>query len=207
MSALAPERRGSFAALVVAVAIAILLVVLQPGPRRSRAVTEQTSGPAASTTTTVAAAVQVCNLAKQFVRDAAGLDRYAVARIAEVFYTDAAKLIDGEARGEFEATARYYAEFNAIGSVYDYDVFRIAAAGKGDRWAQLLYRPPLGIETARAAVQFVCRVELPSPPTLTTLAPDPDDSGPLGRLPSGATGAKRASGASGNTTTAPAAAR
>jgi hypothetical protein len=105
------------------------------------------------------------------VRDAAGLEPNDIARIAEVFYLDAVKLVDGSARAEFDAAARYYVEYNQIGSEYDYDVFRIAAAGKGDRWAQLLFRPPLGIETARAAMAFACKVDLPPPPTLTTLPP------------------------------------
>ena len=199
MSKLPPERRGTIAALGVAITIGVLLVVLQPGPRTPRVITEETSGPATSTSSTLAPAVQLCNLAKQFVRDAEGLDPYDVSRIAEVFYSEAAKLVEGAGRAEFEATARYYAEFNDIGVAYDYDVFRIAAAGKGDRWAQLIYRPPLGIETARGAVQFACRVELPSPPTLTTITPEPEPeiTGPP-RPASGATG----SGATGATGTA-----
>ena len=166
--------------------------------------TEATSSPTGSTTTTVAPAVQLCNLAKQFARDAGGLDRFGVARSAEVFYSESAKLVDGAARGEFDAAARYYTEFNEIGSSYDYDVYRITAAGKGDRWAQLVYRPPLGIETARAAVQFACRVELPSPPTLTTLTTLPEDDPLTGlldaaRSASGARGASGATGGSGAT--------
>ena len=203
MSRLTPERRGAWAALGVAVAIGVLLVVLQPGPKPVRRTVASEGGPIGSTTTTLPAGVQLCNLAKQFARDATGLEPNGVARVAEVFYEDAAKLVDGTARAEFEATARYYAEYNDIGQEFDYDVFRIAAAGKGDRWAQLVYRPPLGIETARAAVQFACTVELPVPPTRTTLLEreDPIDS-ILGRS-SGSTGTPT-SGAS-PATSAPAA--
>jgi hypothetical protein len=165
------ERRGAIAALGVAVTIGILLVVLQPGPRQPRAGDVESSPTTSSSTTTLSPGVQVCNLAKRFVRDAEGLEPNDVARIAEVFYLDAVKLVDGSARAEFDAAARYYVEYNQIGGEYDYDVFRIAAAGKGDRWAQLLFRPPLGIETARAAMSFACRVDLPPPPTLTTLPP------------------------------------
>lgn len=175
MSNIAAERRGGLVALAVAVAIGVLLVVLQPGPKRSRASSEDTVVATSSSTSTLSPAAQVCNLAKRFVHDSAGLEPHDVARIAEVFYLDAVKLVDGSARAEFDATARYYVEFNAIGAENDYDVYRIAAAGKGDRWAQLLYRPPLGIESARSVVQFACQVELPPPPTLTTLAPKNDD--------------------------------
>jgi hypothetical protein len=167
-----PERRGAVAALLVAVAIGILLVVLQPGPKPTRTVTEEATGTTTSSTTTISPGIQLCSLAKRFVHDAEGLDAHDVARIAEVFYVAAVKLVDdASARAEFDATARYYTEFNAIGTEFDYDVFRIAAAGKGDRWAQLLYRPPLGIETARAAIQFACAVTIPPPPTLITVVP------------------------------------
>lgn len=199
MSGLTPERRGSFVALAVAVAIAILLLVLQPGPKRERQDTEEASGPPATSTTTIPPGVQLCNLAKQFVRDASTLDTNGTARAAATFYEDAAKLVDGSARAEFDATARYYAEYNEIGEAYDYDVFRIAAAGKGDRWSQLLFRPPLGIETARAAVKFACNVELPAPPTSTTLVAEKD---PLEDLLPKASGATGASGATATTGTA-----
>jgi hypothetical protein len=165
------ERRGAIAALGVAATIGILMVVLQPGPRPPRLAGVEAAAPTTSSTTTLSPGVQVCNLAKRFVHDAEGLEPNDVARIAEVFYVDAVKLVDGSARAEFDAAARYYVEYNQIGGEYDYDVFRIAAAGKGDRWAQLLFRPPLGIETARAAMTFACRVDLPPPPTLTTLPP------------------------------------
>lgn len=192
-----PERRGAVAALVVAITIAILLVVLQPGPKPSRAVTQEAVGTTTSPTSTLRPGVQLCNLAKRFVNDSEGLAPYDVARIAEVFYVAAVKLVDGAARAEFDATARYYTEFNAIGTEFDYDVFRIAAGGKGDRWAQLLYRPPLGIETARAAIQFTCEVAIPPPPTLITLPPTTTQpagsfSGPGG---SGATGSSASPGA------------
>jgi hypothetical protein len=188
LSSFTPERRGTVAALAVAAAIGVLLVVLQPGPRSPRPLTEESSGPTTSTSTTLAPAEQLCNRARQFARDASGLAPEDAARIAEVFYGEATKLVEGTARAEFEAAARYYVEFNEIGGAYDYDVFRIAAAGKGDRWAQLLYRPPLGIDTARAAVQFACRVELPPPPTRTTIEPPPQETVPLARPATGATG-------------------
>lgn len=205
MSTVIRERRGTYVALGVAIAIAVLLVVLQPGPKPVRQESTEATGPATSTTTTVAPGVQLCVLARQFVRDAATLEANDTARVAEVFYEDAAKLVDGATRAEFEATARYYAEYNEIGEAYDYDVFRIAAAGKGDRWAQLLTRPPLGIETARAAVQFACTVELPVPPTRTTLAPADDPlTGLGGRSGSGTTGGSGSSGSGGTATTSPA---
>ncbi len=188
MRSISPERRGGVAALVVAVTIAILLVVLQPGPKPQRAVTEETVGTTTSSTASLSPGVQLCNLAKRFVQDAEGLEPYDVARIAEVFYVAAVKLVDGATRAEFDATARYYTEFNQIGSEFDYDVFRIAAAGRGDRWAQLLYRPPLGIETARAAIQFTCEVTIPPPPTLTTLPPTTTTTAFSGPGGSGATG-------------------
>jgi len=175
LSTIVAERRGGLVALAVAVAIGVLLVVLQPGPKHSRASSEDAVAPTSSSTSTIPPAAQLCNLAKRFVHDAEGLEPHDVARIAEVFYLDAVALVDGSAHAEFDATARYYVEFNAIGAENDYDVYRIAAAGKGDRWAQLLYRPPLGIETARSVVRFACQVDLPPPPTLTTLAPKNDD--------------------------------
>lgn len=202
MSGLTPERRGSIVALGVAVAIAVLLLVLQPGPKRERDDTDTASGPPATTTSTIAPGVLLCNLAKQFVRDASTLDANGTARAAATFYEEAAQLVDGSTRAEFDATARYYAEYNEIGEAYDYDVFRIAAAGKGDRWSQLLYRPPLGIETARAAVKFACNVELPAPPTSTTLVAQKDPLEDLLPKSTGATGASGASGASGTAGTA-----
>jgi hypothetical protein len=186
-----PERRGAVAALIVAVTIAILLVVLQPGPKPKRVVAEEAVGTTTSSTTTLSAGVQLCSLAKRFVHDAEGLEPNDVARIAEVFYVAATKLVDGAAHAEFDATARYYTEYNEIGTQYDFDVYRIAAAGLGDRWAQLLYRPPLGIENARGAIQFACQVSIPPPPTLTTLPPTTTE--PFGGF-SGASG----SGASGS---------
>jgi hypothetical protein len=183
----------------VAVAIGILLVVLQPGPKPTRTVAEEATGTTTSSTTTVSPGIQLCNLAQRFVHDAEGLDAHDVARIAEVFYVAAVKLVDdAAARAEFDATARYYTEFNAIGTEYDYDVFRIAAAGKGDRWAQLLYRPPLGIETARAAIQFACAVTIPPPPTLITMPPTTTQ--PLATS-TGPSGPGAVSGASGATPT------
>jgi hypothetical protein len=183
----------------VAITIGILLVVLQPGPKPSRAVIQEAVGTTTSSTSTLRPGVQLCTLAKRFVNDSEGLDPYDIARIAEVFYVAAVKFVDGAARAEFEATARYYTEFNQIGTEFDYDVFRIAAAGKGDRWAQLLYRPPLGIETARAAIQFTCEVAIPPPPTLTTLPPTTTTTLPAGSLSgpggSGATGAPGSPGA------------
>lgn len=197
MSDLTPERRGAYAALAVAVTIGVLLLVLQPGPRPTRDDAETTTEATSTSTSTIPPAVRLCTLAKQFARDATTLDPNGTARVAETFYDEASKLVDGAARAEFEATARYYAEYNDIGQTYDYNVFRIAAAGKGDRWSQLVFRPPLGIETARAAVKFACQVDLPPPPTSTTIATEKDPFEDLLPKASGASGVTGASGASG----------
>ena len=85
-----------------------------------------------------------------------------------MFYVAAARLADDENRAEYDAVARYYVNYNAIGSEFDYDEDRINEAGKGDRWIQLRTRPPLSVESAIATVKADCDVELPPPPTTIT---------------------------------------
>lgn len=171
MRRLDPEHRGTVAALLVALTIAILLVVLQPGPKPKSEVAATAPEPTASTTTTVAPQVQLCALARQFVKDAEGLPPGDIARVAEVFFTKAVKLVDPALRADYDALARYYVEYNAIGTEYDYDFPRIIQAGLGDRWAQLLFRSPAGVETAERTLADQCKVQIPAPPTIITQPP------------------------------------
>lgn len=159
------------ATLVVALSIAILLVVLQPGDKPERQTIATAPEPTAATTTTVAPQVQLCDLARQFVKDAEGLPPADAARVAEVFFTKAVRLVEPAVRADYDALARYYVEYNAIGTEYDYDFTRIINAGKGDRWAQLLFRSPPGVDTAERTLAEQCKVQIPAPPTIVTQPP------------------------------------
>jgi hypothetical protein len=166
------RQRGTAATVVVAILIAVLYVVLQPDGDRPRAAPAQeqpgTSAAAtATTTTTLAPEVQLCDLAREFADAAATVDPNVVARLAETFYTHARDLVSGPVRVEYDAAARYYTEYNAIGEPYEYDTARIEQAGNGQRWAQLQQRPPLGVEEARVDVGGACQVDLPPPPTVS----------------------------------------
>ncbi len=171
MRRLDPEHRGTVAALVVALTIAILLVVLQPGPEPEREVVASAPDPTAAPTTTIASQVLLCNLAQQFVKDVDGLPPGDAARVAEVFFTKAVKLVDPTVRADYDSLARYYTEYNTIGSQYDYDFVRIIEAGLGDRWSQLLFRSPAGVETAERTLAERCKVQIPAPPTIITQPP------------------------------------
>jgi hypothetical protein len=168
------RQRGTAATVVVAILIAVLYVVLQPDGERPRAAPAQeqpgTSAAATATTTTtttLAPEVQLCDLAREFADAAATVDPNVVARLAETFYTHARDLVSGPVRVEYDAAARYYTEYNAIGEPYEYDTARIEQAGNGQRWAQLQQRPPLGVEEARVDVGGACQVDLPPPPTVS----------------------------------------
>ncbi len=167
----AAERRGTVATVVVAIVIGVLIVALQPGPKPPRP--EPVAAPATTvaTTTTVAPDVQLCALARQFAKDAEGLSPTDAARVAEAFFVKAVKLVDPSRRADFDALLRYYTEFNAIGTEFDYDLDRIAKAGRGDRWAQLLYRSPAGIDVAERTLHDQCEVTMPAPPTVITQPP------------------------------------
>jgi hypothetical protein len=165
------ERRGTLAAIAVAALIGVLLVVLQPGPKPARQVVTAPPPSTAAPTTTIPAGFQLCVLGRQFVKDAEGASVTDTARIAETFYAKAVKLVDPELRPDFDSLLRYYTEFNAIGAEFDYDLQRINKAGRGDRWAQLLYRAPAGVEVAERTLAERCKVTLPAPPTVVTQPP------------------------------------
>jgi hypothetical protein len=165
------ERRGTIAALAVAAAIGVLLVVLQPRPKPVREVVAVPPPSTAVPTTALPAGFQLCVLAQQFVKDAEGKSPNDAARIAETFYAKAVKLVDPDLQPDFDSLLRYYTEFNAIGTEFDYDLQRIAKAGRGDRWAQLLYRAPAGVEVAERTLAERCKVALPAPPTVITEPP------------------------------------
>lgn len=168
------ERRGTVAAAVVAILIGVLYVLLQPSdnPQAAAPAPKPTTTLPASTTTTDPVR-ELCDLADQYATAAADQDVTSVARLAEHFFDRARQVTDGEIRAEYDAAYRYYAEYNAIGEPYDYDLFQIAAAGNGERWLQLLLRQPLGVDVATANVAFLCGVELPPPPTITTTTTRP----------------------------------
>ncbi len=151
--------------------IGVLLVVLQPGPKPEREVVAAPPASTAVPTTALPAGFQLCVWAQQFVKDAEGKSPNDTARIAEVFFAKAVKLVDPDLRPDFDSMLRYYTEFNAIGTEFDYDLERIAKAGRGDRWAQLLYRAPAGVEVAERTLAERCKVALPAPPTVVTLPP------------------------------------
>lgn len=163
-----PERRGTIAFAIVAATIAVLFVVLPrhddtPPPPPAAA-----SSTTAAPTTTLEPLQRLCKLADQFVADAKDLPPNQQARLAEVFYTRARDLVDGSYRAEVDAAARYYQQYNAIGEPLDYDLFRIVASPDGDRWLQLVLRPPVGVDNAASGIAYLCQVELPPPPTITT---------------------------------------
>jgi hypothetical protein len=164
------EVRGSVAALGVGLAVVVLYVALQPGPApvREAAPTTTTEAPDATVPTTRPAPEVICELARWFADAASPDDPNHNARLGETFYEESRLLVTGALRAEFEAAAQYFAEYNAIGEPHDYDLFRIIGAGDGDRWTQLILRPPLGVEEVRASVRFACDIDLPPPPTITT---------------------------------------
>jgi hypothetical protein len=135
--------------------------------------TTTTEAPEVVVTTTRPAPEVICELATWFAEAASPDDHNHNAQLAETFYEEARTLVSGPLRAEYEAAAQYFAEYNAIGEPHDYDLFRILQAGEGDRWAQLILRPPLGVEEVRASVAFACDVRLPPPPTVTTTTTTP----------------------------------
>jgi hypothetical protein len=149
----------------------VLLLVLQPGPKPEPEVVAAPPPSTVAPTTTIAPGVQLCALAQQFVKDVEGLSPTDTARSAEAFYAKAVRLVDAQLRPDFDALLRYYTEFNAIGAEFDYDLERIAEAGRGDRWAQLLYRSPAGVDVAERTIAERCEVALPPPPTVITQPP------------------------------------
>jgi hypothetical protein len=158
--------RGTYAALAVAILIVVLYVVLRPDEgeiKAARAADPTTS--TSTSTTTLAPRVQLCILATAFAAAARDVDPNVIARLGETFYTQARELVTGDIRAEYDAAARYYTEYNAIGEPYDYDTERIAKEGDGERWAQLRQRPPLGVDQARADIAAECRVDLPAAPS------------------------------------------
>jgi hypothetical protein len=161
------QRRGTFAAFVVGVAVLVLYVALQPGDRPTQAAVTTTTSTVV-TTTTIEPIVQLCALAREFQEESIFQDPNVTARLGETFYTRASELAGADARPEYVAAARYYTEYNNIGEQYEYDLFAILNSSDGERWQQLLFRAPLGVEAARANVVFVCQVEVPPPPTITT---------------------------------------
>jgi hypothetical protein len=164
------EHRGTAVAFLVATAIGVLLVVLQPGPKPER-VEVVAPPPSTTTSTTIPVGFQLCVLARQFVKDAEGATPDDVARNAEAFFARTVKLVEADLRPDFDALLRYYTEFNDIGAEFDYDLQRITDAGRGDRWAQLLYHAPAGVEVAERTIAERCQVAIPAPPTVITEPP------------------------------------
>jgi hypothetical protein len=167
------QRRGSLVAFAVGVTVLALYVVLQPGDRPRRVASVSTTTTVPETTTTLPPLEQLCTLAREFEESSAGQDPTVTARLAETFYSQAADLAPVDAKPEYEAAERYYAEYNNIGESYEYDFWAILGSPDGARWTQLLFREPLGVGTARANVAFLCQVELPPPPTITTTTTRP----------------------------------
>lgn len=163
-------RRGTLAALVVAVAVVTLYVVLQPveAPERRPGDAAPTTATTVTPTTTLDPIVELCALARQFEQAARGRDLATNVRLAEPFYDRARRLAPPPVRPEYDAAVRYYAELNDLGTVYGYDHSSALASRDGQRWFHLAYAEPLGVPAARANVAELCQVELPPPPTSTT---------------------------------------
>src|SRR5690606_29528532 len=136
-------RRGTFAAVLVGVAVVWLYVTLQPVEQPDDPVAAAPTSPGTTTaapiTTGADPTAELCSLAQELVSATQGSDVATGSRLAELFYDRAAHLVARDVRPEYEAAVRYYTEFNDLGASYGYDLIAALASPDGERWRQLTF--------------------------------------------------------------------
>ncbi len=168
--------RGIIAVGVVCAAIGIAFVTIDAGGDEdtTTASTSTTVAPTTSTTTTVpdetADFDRLCELTTELYTtlvEGSVFDIGHETRALETFYTGAATLNLDFLTPEYQAAARHYQQYNAVGGPFGYDTERILSeSDDADRWVSLVTRPAVGVDESRAHVLFICGVDLPEAPSV-----------------------------------------